>query len=257
MDWRIKMLTIAEAAKELKLIHLKENHEDLLLQYTSRGLNLEEALTELLSEEVYRRRDRSSQRQLKEAKFSQRKYLMDFDDQVFKEPVRKTLRELKTLKFIEEKENVILIGNPGTGKTHFSIGLGIEACLQGYSVRFVNAPNLIIELKEVVTQSQFYRFKQRINKVDLLIVDELGYLSFDQAGSELIFNLLSNRITKGSIIITTNLTFDRWQECFKDPTLTGALVDRLAYKAHVVDMRGESYRLKETSQWMNELTEKK
>lgn len=175
--------------------------------------------------------------------------MVDFEDDVFKEPVRKQLRALKTLNFIEEKENIILVGNPGTGKTHYSIGLGMEACLQSYNVMFVNAPNLVIELKEAVTQSQFYRFKKRLNKVDLLIVDELGYISFDETGAELIFNLLSNRVGKGSTIITTNLTFDRWQECFKDPTLTGALVDRLAFKAHVVDMRGESYRMKQTSAW--------
>ena len=243
------MLTIAEAANELKLPYLKENYQHLLLEYTSRGLDLEEALTEILTEEVEQRRNRSYQRRIRQAKFSQKKYLMDFDEKVFKEGVRQQLRELKTLNFIQEKQNVILIGNPGTGKTHFSIGLGMEACLQNYNVQFVNAPNLVIELREAVTQSQFYRFKQRLNKVDLLIVDELGYLSFDEAGAELLFNLLSNRMGKGSTMITTNLTFDRWQECFKDPTLTGALVDRLAFKAHVVDMRGESYRMKQTSAW--------
>lgn len=243
------MLTIAEAANELKLPYLKENYQRLLLEYTSRGLDLEEALTEILTEEVEQRRNRSYQRRIRQAKFSQKKYLMDFDEKVFKEGVRQQLRELKTLNFIQEKQNVILIGNPGTGKTHFSIGLGMEACLQNYNVQFANAPNLVIELREAVTQSQFYRFKQRLNKVDLLIVDELGYLSFDEAGAELLFNLLSNRMGKGSTMITTNLTFDRWQECFKDPTLTGALVDRLAFKAHVVDMRGESYRMKQTSAW--------
>lgn len=243
------MLSLVEAANELKLAHLKENYQALITEYTSRGLTLEEALTELLTEEVYQRRDRSYQRRIRQAKFSHKKYLVDFDDQVFKESIRQELRELKSLNFIKEKENAIFIGNPGTGKTHYSIGLGIEACLQNYNVLFVNAPNLVIELREAVTQSQFYRFKQRLNKVDLLIVDELGYLSFDEGGAELIFNLLSNRIGKGSTIITTNLTFDRWQECFKDPTLTGALVDRLAYKAHVVDMRGESYRMKQTSAW--------
>ena len=114
----------------------------------------------------------------------------------------------------------------------------------------MNAPNLVIQMKEAVTQSQFVRFKRRFDKVDLVIVDELGYLSFDEGGAELLFNLLSNRTTKGSIMITTNLTFDRWEECFKDPTLTGAIVDRLAYKAQVVDMRGESYRIKKTAQWL-------
>ena len=130
----------------------------------------------------------------------------------------------------------------------------MEACIQGYSVLFVNAPNLVIQLKEVIAESQFVRFKRRFEKVDLVIVDELGYISFDEIGSELLFNLLSNRNDKGSIIITTNLTFDRWHECFKDPTLTGALVDRLAFQAHVVDMRGESYRIKKTASWITDMT---
>lgn len=242
------MISIAEAAKELKLIHLRENHDELIQEYTARGLTFEEGLQELLTEEVHQRRDRSYRRRIKQAKFSHKKYLMDFDDTVFIETVRKQLRQLKTLDFINEKENVILIGNPGTGKTHFSIGLGMEACLQGYRVQFVNAPNLVIELKEAVSQIRFHHFKQRINRIDVLIVDELGYISFDPAGAELMFNLLSNRIGKGSTILTTNLTFDRWQECFKDPTLTGALVDRIAYKAHVIDMRGDSYRMKQTNE---------
>lgn len=249
------MLTITEAANELKLSFLKENHPHLMAEYQARGLTFEEALLEWINEEVQHRRNRSHQRRIKQAKFSQKKYLVDFDDQVFNEPVRKELRSLKTLQFIQNKENAIFIGNPGTGKTHFSIGLGIEACLQGYNALFINAPNLVIQMKEAVTQSQFYRFTQRLQRIDLLIIDELGYLSFDASGAELIFNLLSNRIGEGSVIITTNLTFDRWQDCFKDPTLTGALVDRLVYKAHVVDMRGESYRMKQTSHWKNTLQE--
>lgn len=146
------MLTISEAANELKLAYLKENYTDLITEYTSRGLTIEEALIELLTEEVYQRRNRSFQRRIQQAKFSHKKYLVDFEDDVFKEPVRKQLRALKTLNFIEEKENIILVGNPGTGKTHYSIGLGMEAYLQNYNVMFVNAPNLVIELKKAVTQ---------------------------------------------------------------------------------------------------------
>lgn len=247
------MLSIEVAAKELKLAYTKTQFQEHLTQANHRNLTFEEALTELLNAEVEDRRNRSCERRIKQAKFHQKKYLMDFDDLVFEDKTRQQLRELKTLQFIEAKENGILIGNPGTGKTHFSIGIGIEACLKGYQVLFVNAPNLVIQLKEAVSQSQFMRFKRRFERVDLVIVDELGYLSFDEAGAELLFNLLSNRNDHGSLLITTNLTFDRWQECFKDPTLTGALVDRLAYQAHVVDMRGDSYRIKQTSEWMNQL----
>lgn len=247
-------MTIEEAARELKLAYIRQHYQSYLKEANQRGLNLEEALRELLLEEVTQRRERSYQRRINQAKFQQKKYLADFNDSVFEEQTRKQLRELSSLEFIKRKENAILIGNPGTGKTHFSIGIGIEACLQGYNVQFVNAPNLVIQLKEAVTQSQFVRFKRRFESVDLVIIDELGYLSFDESGAELLFNLLSNRNDKGSIMITTNLTFDRWQECFKDPSLTGALVDRLAYQAHVLDMRGESYRIKQTSSWIESMT---
>ncbi len=149
------MLSIPEAANELKLSYIKENYQTLFKEMTHRQLTIEEALMELLSEEVELRRSRSHQRRIKDAKFQQKKYLFDFDDQLFEPTVRQQLRELKTLEFIKNKENAILIGNPGTGKTHYSIGIGIEACLQGYSVLFMNAPNLVIQMKEAVTQSQF------------------------------------------------------------------------------------------------------
>ena len=159
--------------------------------------------------------------------------------------------QLETLNFIENKENIILIGTPGSGKTHYSIGLGIKACLEGKSVLFVSVPNLIIELKEAMSQNRLNQYKRKFEKYSLVILDELGYISFDKSGCEILFNLLSNRTDKGSIIITTNLTFDRWNEIFKDTMLTGAIVDRLAYKAHILDLsRESSYRFEETNSWL-------
>ena len=141
--------------------------------------------------------------------------------------------ELETLKFIENKENIIMIGTPGAGKTHYAIGVGIKAYLNGMSVLFVSVPNLIIEFKEAMSQNQLNTYKRKFEKFDLVILDELGYVSFDKVDCEILFNLLSNRNDKGSIIITTTLTFDRWEEIFKDSVLTGAMVDRLAHKAYI------------------------
>ena len=178
-------MTIEEAARELKLAYIREHSQSYLKEANQRGLNLDEALKELLWEEVTQRRERSHQRRINQAKFHQKKYLADFDDSVFKEQPRKQLRELTSLEFIKRKENAILIGNPGTGKTHFSIGIGIEACLQGMSVQFVNAPNLVIQLKEAVTQSQFVRFKRRFESVDLVIIDELWKASHNSSYGKL------------------------------------------------------------------------
>ncbi len=138
------------------------------------------------------------------------------------------------------------------GKTHYATALGMKACLENKKVLFISVPNLIIELKEAMSQNQITRYKKQFEKYDLVIIDELGYVSFDKEGSEILFNLLSNRTNFGSMIITTNLLFDRWEEIFKDPILTTALVDRLTYKSHLLNMSGESYRIKKTKDWLNQ-----
>ena len=108
----------------------------------------------------------------------------------------------------------------------------------------------MIELKEAMSANQLTYYKRRFSKYDLVILDELGYVSFDQVGSEILFNLLSNRNTNGSMIITTNLEFERWEETFKDPMLTAAIVDRIAHRAHVLDLSGSSFRVEDTKQWL-------
>ena len=138
------------------------------------------------------------------------------------------------------------------GKTHYATALGVKACLENMKVLFISVPNLIIELKEAMSHNQITRYKKSFEKYDLVILDELGYVSFDKEGSEILFNLISNRINIGSMIITTNLLFDRWEEIFKDPILTTALVDRLAYKSHLLNMSGDSYRIEETMDWLKE-----
>ncbi|MCD0110600.1 ATP-binding protein, partial [Streptococcus agalactiae] len=148
---------------------------------------------------------------------------------------------------------LILIGTPGCGKTHYATALGIKACIKGKTVLFTSVPNLVIELQEAMSKSQITNYKKRFEKYDLVILDELGYVSFDKTGCEILFNLLSSRNDKGSIIVTTNLDFNRWEEIFKDPMLTGAMVDRLAHRAHIMDMSREiSYRMEDTISWSKE-----
>jgi len=190
-------------------------------------------------------------RRLKEAKFPLKKYLVDFDRTKYDSAFLPKFEELETLEFIEQKENIILIGTPGAGKTHYAIALGISACLAGKSVLFASVPNLIIELKEAMSNLQISHFRRRFERYHLVILDELGYVSFDKASCEMLFNLLSSRNDKGSIIITTNLTFDRWEDVFQDPTLTGAMIDRLAHKAHILDIsREKGGRFEETIAWL-------
>ena len=243
-------MEIKDYAHELKLPYLKSNYSYILKEANELNSGYEEFLKEYLKIEYNARKENGIKRKLRDAKFTTKKYLENFKIDHFSLENQKKIQELETLEFVENKENVILIGNPGTGKSHFGVGLGIKACLLGKSVLFISVPNLVIELKEAMSSNQVHSYKKKFEKVDIVILDELGYISFDKEGSEILFNLLSNRNDKGSIIITTNLIFDRWDEIFKDPILTGAMIDRLAHKAHVLDLSGESYRIKETISWL-------
>ena len=244
-------MQIREMAFELKLPYIKENYQMLIDEANHTKMDYSEFLSTILEQEVELRKANGVKHRLRNARFPIKKYLEDFDRNKYGCEFKKKFDELETLKFIENKENIILIGTPGAGKTHYSIGLGIKACLFGKSVLFSSVPNLIIELKEAMSLNQLNFYKRKFEKYDLVILDELGYVSFDKSGCEILFNLLSNRNDKGSIIITTNLNFDRWEEIFKDTMLTGAIVDRLAHKAHILDVSREtSHRFEETISWL-------
>lgn len=130
--------------------------------------------------------------------------------------------------------------------THTAIGLGIKACEQGYRVLYTTIPYLVIELKESNSKQKLRTYQKRFEKYDLIIADELGYISFDREAADLLFTVLSLRASQKSTIITSNLTFERWDEIFGDAAITSAIVDRLTYKAYLIDMEGDSYRLRET-----------
>jgi DNA replication protein DnaC len=212
-------------------------------------------LGNLLDSEWHLRLENGQARRIKEAKFPLKKYLVDFKRDKYDEVFLPKFDELETLSFIHNKENIILIGTSGAGKTHYATALGIAACMKGHSVLFATVPNLIIELKEAMHTNKLSSYRKRFEKYDLVILDELGYVSMDKTGCETLFNLISSRNEKGSIIATSNLSFDRWEEVFKDPTLTGALIDRLAHKAHVMDIsREKGGRFEETIAWLEKGT---
>ncbi len=242
---------VQQLCRTLRLTYIRDNCETLAEDAGRTAQKHLDFLHALLTGETERRLNNGITRRLNEAKFPVKKYLADFDRSKYAPEFERKFQELETLAFIEGKENIILIGTPGAGKTHYATALGIAACLKGKSVLFVSVPNLIIELKEAMTNHQITVYRRKFENFDLVILDELGYISFDKAGSELLFNLLSSRNDKGSIMITTNLTFDRWGDVFIDPTLTGAMVDRLAHKAHILDIsREKGGRLEETLAWI-------
>jgi DNA replication protein DnaC len=215
-----------------------------------KNASYEDFLKIILSNELSVRETNGVNRRIRIAKYPYLKYLHDLKLDVFPIEIANQIRGLQSLRFLDEGRNVILVGNPGVGKTHTAIGLGLAANMKMKNVLYITIPNLITELKESMTLNQLTNYKKRFITYDLVILDELGYISFDKQGSELLFNLLSMRNETKSIIITTNLSFNRWEEIFIDPTLTAAMVDRLAHKATVINIKGDSYRIKETKEWL-------
>lgn len=205
----------------------------------------EEWLLKLLLHEVEAKEKRRLQRLIKQAKFSSHKTLETFEwhSQILVQDSQ-TRDQLTSLDFIRYTQNVVCIGAPGTGKTHLASALGYKACQEGIETRFWRVDDLVLELENAWKENQLERFKKKFNRVQLIILDEMGYVPFHKNGSELLFQLISDWYETKSIIITSNLEFSRWNKVFIDPRLTSALVDRLIHHAHILTFTGESYRLK-------------
>lgn len=241
---------IKELTKEVRLPGVRKYLTEEINQANLKNSTYEDFLYSLLLKEYDLRLESGKKNRIRLAGFPYRKHLEDLSVKDLPTDAQKRLKVLKSLDFIEQGQNVILAGSPGTGKTHLAIGLGIKACLSGYKVLFVTVPLLINQLKESRSQRILSRTEGKFEKYDLVIADELGYISFDKEGSELLFTHLSLRAGRKSTIITTNLSFDRWEEIFSDTVMTAAMIDRLTHKSYLLNMNGGSYRLKETREWL-------
>lgn len=237
-------------SKELRLPMIRNHLEEHVQEASQRDACYEEFLAELLEKECDARREASRHNRIRLAEFTHKKYLEDLSVEYLPEDAQKKLKLLKTLEFIREGRNLIMAGNPGTGKSHMATGLGLKACLEGYKVWFTSVPLLVNRIKECRAEQTLRAFQNRFEKYDLVIADEMGYISFDKEGSELLFTHLSLRAGRKSTIITTNLSFERWGEIFQDPVMTAAMIDRLTHQSYIVNMNGNSYRMKETKEWL-------
>ena len=242
---------ITAYSKELRLPVFRRDYKELAAEAARQGLDYEAYLVKLMEREYELRIENRKKAQIRNARFPSKMYLSDLERDQLPPGAREKLPLLERLDFIPAAQNVILSGNPGTGKTHIAIGLGLKACMQGYKVLFTTVHRLLTQLRESHSGRTLKQVEAQFEKYDLVICDEFGYVSFDKQGSELLFNHLSLRTGRKSTIITTNLGFDRWEEIFGDPVLTAALVDRVTHKAYLVNMSGDSYRLKETEKMMN------
>ena len=158
---------------------------------------------------------------------------------------RQLVNQLARCEYVEGRENVIAMGNSGTGKTHVALGLGLAACQRGLSVGFTTAAALVHELMEARDERRLLNLQKKLSRLKLLIVDELGFVPLSRTGAELLFEMFSQRYERGSILVTTNLPFDEWTEVFGSERLTGALLDRLTHHVHTLEMNGDSYRLRQ------------
>lgn len=239
---------VIQLCKDLRLPSIRKMvNEETEFTHPEQAINL---LHQVLVQEKEDRFIRAKQNRIRAANFPQKKLLEELTEDALPPQARQKIPHLKQLDFIKEGQNVILTGSPGTGKTHVSIGLGMEACLAGYKVFFATVPSLINQLKECRSDRTLRSFELKFEKYDLVIIDELGYISFDKEGAELLFTHLSLRAGRKSTIITSNLPFTKWNEIFHDQVLTAALTDRLTHKSHVLNMNGPSFRMRETEEWL-------
>jgi DNA replication protein DnaC len=240
IDDQIHML-----AKQLKLPTFVTYGEQLRQMDPSADIG--EILLMLMKTEYEQRQENQNFRRLKQAGFPYTKTIEELDISRYKGTISDIFfNELASCKFIKECRNITMLGNPGRGKTHMAIGLGLKACSMGMTVLFKNAASLSTELTEARDNYSLGRLEKRIQRADLLILDEMGYVSFDRYQSELLFKIIADRSERGSIIITTNLPFSEWTTLFENTAMVAAMIDRLTFNSYVLDMNGESYRLAQT-----------
>jgi DNA replication protein DnaC len=200
-------------------------------------------LLRLAERELLERERRATERRLKEAAFPVVKTIDTFDFTARPSLNETLVRELLRGEYLDRRENVLLVGNPGTGKTHLATALGFAACTAGKRVRFTSTTALVTLLLEMRENRSLQRFHKQLERLDLLILDELGYVPFAKAGAELLFDVVARAYERSSLIVTTNLPFENWTEVLGSERLTGAMLDRLTHRVHILEANGESYRL--------------
>ena len=236
-------LLLAHHLKALKLPTFLREYDKQARQCAAEGVDHVRYLVRLTELELIDRERRMVERRISMAKFPAVKSLDSFD---FK--AMPSLNKMMVLERARHRacENVIALGNSGTGKTHIALGLGLAACQKDLTVGFITAAALVHELIEARDEKRLLRFQKQLAKYKLLIIDELGFVPLSKTGAELLFEVFSQRYEGGSTLVTSNLPFDEWTEVFGSERLTGALLDRLTHHVHILEMNGDSYRLNQS-----------
>jgi DNA replication protein DnaC len=230
--------------KQLKLPTIARAYPTAAREAADRNLSYPAFLTELCEQELRQREQNQLARRVKAAQFPWPKTLDEFDFSAVPGLHKVKVLELARGEFVRGHEPVIIVGNPGLGKTHLAIGVARACCQQGYRVRFVTAVALVNELAAAQQEYRLNKLLKQFRAVDLVVVDELGYLPFSPDRAQLLFQFFGERYDRGSVLVTTNLEFARWNELLGDERMTAALLDRLTFRGHVLVVTGESFRLK-------------
>ena len=241
--------------KRLRLPTFAHNYAKLAQEAAQANQPYQQFLLALLEQEVLQREANQERRRIQAAKFPVLRTLDSFDFSMVPSVNKAKILELARGDYLAQCENILLVGEIGTGKTHLATALGVAACRQGKRVRFYTAANLVHELTEARDDRRLLRLQAQLMKQDLIILDEVGFVPFSTQGSQLLFQFCSERYQRGSMILTTNSEFPRWTEVFGDPQLTGALLDRITHHCHtpalacgasVIECHGDSYRFKQS-----------
>jgi DNA replication protein DnaC len=237
---------LAHHLKALKLPTFLREYDKLARQCAADGVDHPRYLLRLAELELIERERRTVERRIKEARFPAVKSLDSFDFTAIPSLNKTLVLELARSEYVSRRENIVAVGNSGTGKSHIALGLGLAACQKGLSVGFVTAAALVHELLEARDEKRLLRLQRQLAGYKLLIIDELGYVPLSPTGAELLFEVFSQRYERGATIVTSNLPFDEWTSVFGSERLTGALLDRLTHHVHILEMNGDSYRLKQS-----------